>query len=66
VLLGEGELERLVLAGERVVPAERVAEREPLAPQLATGLGQVQAVGRRLAVPPFEVVGDLARCGACT
>jgi hypothetical protein len=44
VFLSEPQLQRLVLGGQRGVGAKRIAEGDPLAPQIAAGLGEMEAV----------------------
>jgi len=46
VLLREPELERRILGDELGVGPQRISEGEPLVPEVAPGLGQMQSVPR--------------------
>jgi hypothetical protein len=60
VITGEPELQRLVIGGQLAVSAQRIADREPLAPQVAAGLGEME-VDNQLASPGWldEVMCDV-------
>jgi hypothetical protein len=57
VLVREAQLQSLVLARQRMIGTQGVAKGKPLAPEVASGLGEMKAVAR-LERRLLEVVRD--------